>query len=224
MKSSAIVTTASLASSCRRSRRGKAEPTRRATDDRKPGACDPVHRDSVEILLPEDEGDLRTPAGTNEKRLRQQRGVGGEHDVRVELSQTADEHTTVFDILDRTLPERVLAEVRPERESLDLEADGIPRHARDRSLARAVGGGVQVQDIVRAPGELAAELNLEGMPRVVVHQDATHAPAPPARIAWTVSLFPSRPASAFPRRMAVVASGKNPGFERSRAGAFGACR
>src|SRR5205823_8159473 len=98
-----------------------------------------------------------------------------DHDVGTVGGDPRDERATVRALLPEALPRRVLLEALGEPDRVDLEAGRIRRRALERALAGVVAGAVQMKHLVTPAGELAAELGLVRVPRVVVHDEPERA-------------------------------------------------
>jgi hypothetical protein len=141
-------------------------------DGERPGelaAGEGPDRHGLHVLVPQHPRDAAQVQHEGEDHQRRDRHVGCHHHVRLGPTYLTDELDPEPKLLHQPLAEAHLRDhdADPDR----VEPDRLPRLGLQVPLARGVGRAVRVGDVVTAPRQLAAQLDLEGVAAVVVQQD-----------------------------------------------------
>ena len=143
----------------------------RATGERHHILGCPLHGDAVDVLLPEDEANPCLQACPLEDLLGHQGRVARNHHLGAECEDARGESARILPLVDRPSELRVLLERSRSTDGLDCECRRVARNCPNCALSGDVARRVEVEHVVSAAGELAAQLHLERVPSVVVERD-----------------------------------------------------
>ena len=128
--------------------------------------------EAVEVLHPMDEGYLFQPAPAEELALGVYGRVGGDDEIGREGREAIRDGCSVGPVGQEPPPKGVFGERRGEADRGDRERGRIVRTWVKSALRPGQIREVQVLNLVAAPGEFAAQLDLERMAGEIVNQNA----------------------------------------------------
>jgi hypothetical protein len=148
------------------------DQTDKMTGDRKLCAQYAMDGVRVDVLQPENEWNAAAPAKVLDPLLRVERIIGGDHDVGTKGLEFVDDEMRVADFLAAPADEIVFLKGFAERDPLDGETIRIAWLANEIALGRLKIGGMEMQDAVPEPRQLAARFDLKRVAGIIVHDNS----------------------------------------------------
>ncbi len=131
------------------------------------------YRSRIDVLEPKDEGQARVRAGPQQAALGIERHIAADDEIGPELERPFGDQPPDPSFLEAPAQKSVLGEWPAQRHRVDLKCRRIIGQSDDLALGRLELGEMQMQHRMAAPGEAAAEFDLERVTRIVA-EDNTH--------------------------------------------------